>query len=90
MNDPKPVVYYGATIRARVMVRILAPLGEQTMEGSRLCSQSENNNPSLMEGWFTLQAEFQVAWMVPTGPSLTNLQVAHTQTIAEVSTLVHS
>lgn len=57
------------TIRLGLWLESWPHQGNRPWKAAALCSQSENNNPSLMEGWFTLQAEFQVAWMVPTGPS---------------------
>ena len=76
-GKPKSVVYYGLGLGLGLWLDSWHYQGNRQWKAAALCDQSENNNPTLMEGWYlTSQAELQVAWMVPTGPPLTNLQVA--------------
>lgn len=68
MDGPKPVVYYRLGLGLGLWLESWHHQGNRLGKAAALCSQSEKNNPSLMEGLFTLQAELQEAWMVPTGP----------------------
>lgn len=70
-------LYYGLGLGLALWLDSWHYQGNRQWKAANLCDQSENNKPSLMEGWYlSPQAELQVAWMVPTGPPLTNLQVA--------------